>query len=229
MGFGKDKLNIASQVESYWNWRSEVYAATHSDSHMWSEVFLTPFNGKKPLRLLDMGTGPGFLAIGFAEKGHHVTGVDLSPKMLNIAKGKAMERGLDINFIHGNAIDPPSFDEPFDGVTCRNLLWTLPDPLEALKAWKELLRPGGRVVIADGNWDKPHHKEDETMITAFRKAYSSFRQELPFFLGMSAADAMNLLERTGFSQIDRYDQLFGKNPYEEYQYDFFVLSAVNPE
>jgi len=220
---------IAEKLASYWNWRSEVYAATHSGSRMWSKVFLTPFEGAGPLRLLDMGTGPGFLAVEFAGAGHDVTGMDLATDMLNIAKNRAAEKGLAINFIRGNAVEPPSFADPFDGVTCRNLLWTLPDPLKALKAWRKLLRPGGRIVIADGNWDKPHHEKDTAMIEEFRRAYSSFRQEIPFFLGLSAQDGADLLEEAGFSRISRYDQFFDKNPYEEYQYDFFVMSAVNPE
>ena len=60
----------------------------------------------------------------------------------------------------------------------------------------------------------------------FKEAYSEIREQLPYFLGLSAENGFSLLEQAGFSEISRHDHLFHENPYE-YNNEFFVLSAVN--
>ncbi len=40
----------------------------------------------------------------------------------------------------------------FDVVFARHILWTLPDPIEGLRRWAALLRPGGRMVLVEGRW-----------------------------------------------------------------------------
>jgi ubiquinone/menaquinone biosynthesis C-methylase UbiE len=223
----KSQDNLCAQIESYWSWRSEIYDVACSKHYQWNEVFMSPFCESGPLNLLDMGTGSGFIAIGFAEKGHRVTGLDLAPEMLKLARKKANGENVSVNFMLGNAQEPPHFSELFNGITCRNLLWTLPDPLKALTAWRKLLKPMGRIVIADGMWgDRPYLKKDEPLMTRFREAYSTIKKDLPFFLGMTANDGKQLLEKAGFSCIARHDHLFHENPYEN-KYEFFVLSAIN--
>ena len=141
---------MMGKIADYWSWRSEVYHTACSRHPQWHEIFLSPFEGKQSLRLLDMGTGTGFLALGFAERGHRVTGVDLSPEMIAFAKKEALRQNLSVEFLEGNAQEPPFPEEKlFDGITCRNLLWTLPNPLQALRAWKKLLKPEGTVVVGE--------------------------------------------------------------------------------
>lgn len=218
----------AEQVANYWDWRSRAYDAACSRHPQWHEIFLTSFGEKKFLDLLDMGSGTGFLALGFSERGHRVTGVDLSPEMVEFAKNQAKERGLSVEFLRGDALEPPLFSRRFDGVTCRNLLWTLPDPLKGLKAWKRLLKPGGRVVIADGMWEpRLYLEKEEPVTTKFKEMYSGIRGTLPYFLGMTAGEGEELLKEGGFVSVERHGHLFRENPYE-YKNEFFVLSARNP-
>jgi ubiquinone/menaquinone biosynthesis C-methylase UbiE len=85
-----------------------------------------------------------------AELGHEVTALDLSGSMLDRAKEKAGDRSLAIDFVLGPAEEPPA--GPFDAVMARHLLWTLPEPTEALAAWHRSTPADGRLVLFEGSW-----------------------------------------------------------------------------
>ncbi|GAA3793198.1 class I SAM-dependent methyltransferase [Streptomyces phyllanthi] len=100
--------------------------------------------------VLDLGCGTGSLALLAAERGHRVTGVDLSPAMVDRARAKLAGRAA--VFLVGDAAAPPVGEERFDVVLVRHVLWALPDPARALRRWCGLLRPGGRLVLVEGVW-----------------------------------------------------------------------------
>ncbi|MBC9730795.1 bifunctional 2-polyprenyl-6-hydroxyphenol methylase/3-demethylubiquinol 3-O-methyltransferase UbiG [Streptomyces sp. TRM68367] len=110
--------------------------------------------------VLDLGCGTGSLSLLAAEQGHRVTGVDLSPAMVALAREKLA--GRDAAFLVGDAAAPPVGEQRFDAVLVRHVLWTLPDPGRALRQWRGLLRPGGtshafssgggRLVLVEGVW-----------------------------------------------------------------------------
>ncbi|MFF8320226.1 class I SAM-dependent methyltransferase [Streptomyces bobili] len=104
----------------------------------------------RPGDLLDLGCGTGSLSLLAAERGHRVTGVDLSPAMVEQARTKLA--GRDAVFLVGDAAAPPVGEQRFDTVLVRHVLWTLPDPGRALRHWRDLLRPGGRLVLVEGVW-----------------------------------------------------------------------------
>ncbi|GCB50632.1 SAM-dependent methyltransferases [Streptomyces sp. NL15-2K] len=100
--------------------------------------------------VLDLGCGTGSLSLLAAEQGHRVTGVDRSPPMVDLARAKLA--GRDAVFLVGDAAAPPVGEQRFDVVLVRHVLWALPDPGRALRHWRELLRPGGRLVLIEGVW-----------------------------------------------------------------------------
>lgn len=103
------------------------------------------------LRVLDVGTGTGFIALLLSALGHDVTGIDLSENMMSIGRARAEADGLTTRFIVGDAEAPPMLDA-FDVAVARHVLWTLQRPEQAVRAWSGLLRPGGRVIVIDGMW-----------------------------------------------------------------------------
>ncbi|CAL9398629.1 class I SAM-dependent methyltransferase [Streptomyces sp. enrichment culture] len=105
---------------------------------------------ERPGDVLDLGCGTGSLSLLAAERGHRVTGVDLSPAMVEWARAKLA--GRDAVFLTGDAAAPPVGEQRFDAVLVRHVLWTLPDPGRALRHWRQLLRPGGRLVLVEGVW-----------------------------------------------------------------------------
>lgn len=100
--------------------------------------------------VLDLGCGTGSLSLLAAEQGHRVTGVDASPAMVGRARAKLA--GRDAAFLVGDAAAPPVGEQRFDVVLVRHVLWALPDPGRALRHWRGLLRPGGRLVLVEGVW-----------------------------------------------------------------------------
>ncbi|MEW2397650.1 class I SAM-dependent methyltransferase [Streptomyces sp. NPDC046862] len=105
---------------------------------------------ERPADVLDLGCGTGSLSLLAAERGHRVTGVDLSPAMIDRARAKLA--GRPAVFLVGDASAPPVGEERFDVVLVRHVLWTLPDPARVLREWSGLLRPGGRLVLVEGVW-----------------------------------------------------------------------------
>ncbi|MFC9909146.1 class I SAM-dependent methyltransferase [Streptomyces sp. NPDC127197] len=105
-----------------------------------------------PCDILDLGCGTGSLSLLAAEQGHRVTGVDLSPAMVDRARAKLA--GRDAAFLIGDAAAPPVGAQRFDVVLVRHVLWTLPDPGRVLRHWRGLVRPGGRLVLVEGVWGR---------------------------------------------------------------------------
>lgn len=127
--------------------------ATDAQREAWTVLLSRLFAPARPLHILDVRCGTGFVALVLAELGHSVTGLDVSPEVLRVCRGQADERGItDLRLVEGEAEQPPADLGPFDAVVSRHLLWTLPRPERAVAGWAELVRPGGRVVGIDALW-----------------------------------------------------------------------------
>ena len=101
-----------------------------------------------PAKVLDCGAGTGFLSLVAARLGHDVTALDLSPGMLAELRRAADAERLPVAVVTAAADEPPG---GFDVVMERHLLWTLPDPLGALRAWRRAA-PAGRLVVVESLW-----------------------------------------------------------------------------
>ena len=99
-------------------------------------------------RVLDLATGTGITAIAARERGAKVTGVDLTPELLDVARSKANKAGFgDIDFREGDAEALPFADATFDVVvsTCGHMF--APDQPKVAAELARVTRPGGRVVF----------------------------------------------------------------------------------
>jgi len=103
-------------------------------------------------KVLDIGCGTGSLSVVLAGLGHRVTGIDVSPSMVSLARAKASALGSRIEFHVMDAASPQLPPNQFDAIVCRHLLWMLPEPKQVLQRWADLLKQKGRVILIEGFW-----------------------------------------------------------------------------
>jgi ubiquinone/menaquinone biosynthesis C-methylase UbiE len=100
--------------------------------------------------VLEIATGPGYVAMGFAGVCREVVGVDLTDAMLTLARRTAADRGLtNIRFEAGNAAALAFEDGTFDVVVCRYAFHHFEQPERVLSEMVRVCRPGGSVAVED--------------------------------------------------------------------------------
>jgi SAM-dependent methyltransferase len=106
--------------------------------------------GIEPEDLLDVACGEGTFAVMMAQRGYHVTGIDQSERMIDLAKKRAREADVDASFLIEDMRSLP-FTEKFDLVTCffdsLNYLLAVKDLQEAFLNVYQALKPGGYFIF----------------------------------------------------------------------------------
>ena len=212
------------RITRYWDLRGATYdsqpgheLATPAERAAWLAA-LRELLPPAPADILDVGTGTGFLALLLAELGHRVTGIDLAEGMLAIAREKAARLARPPIFARGDAIAPLLPPSSVDVVISRHLLWTLTDLPGAFANWRQLLRPGGRVVAIDALWwsDTPPaaapDPDDDSWSAQFPRHYSpEVRDRLPLMSARSPdpalAAARGAFERVRVSHLAELERV----------------------
>jgi SAM-dependent methyltransferase len=167
---------------------------------------LEPLLPPAPSRVLDVGAGTGFLSLVVAGLGHAVTAVDLSGQMLARLTAKASAQQLAVTAIQAGADEVPR--EGFDVVMSRHLLWTLPDPEGALRAWRTAA-PDGRLLLVESVWGEGQSAADRISAHGRRLARrlaavpsghhaeygESITRALPFAGGLPPERLVELVQR----------------------------------
>ena len=103
-------------------------------------------------RVLDVGCGGGLLTEALAHAGAEVTGIDMAPGMIEVARLHAAEGGLAIDYRTVAAEDVAhATPQAFDLVTCMEMLEHVPDPAAMTATLARVLRPGGALFVSTLN------------------------------------------------------------------------------
>jgi ubiquinone/menaquinone biosynthesis C-methylase UbiE len=105
-------------------------------------------------QVLEVAIGTG-RNLPFYPRGIQLTGIDFSPAMLEIARGRAAELGVGVTLIEADAQHLPFADHRFDTVVCTLALSSIPDPAAAINEMHRVLRAGGQLLVV-GHVASPH-------------------------------------------------------------------------
>ncbi len=170
---------MMKRIIGYWTQRADSYSKLNREEFGWgmNERWLYamesmfPDKPREEIRVLDIGTGPGFFAILLAEAGYFPNAVDCTEEMLKEARKNAGEHEKDIIFQRMNADSLEFENDTFDVIVNRNLTWVLENPCRCYEEWMRVLKPGGKLIVFDANWY--HYLFDEEA----RKAYNRDREK----------------------------------------------------
>jgi ubiquinone/menaquinone biosynthesis C-methylase UbiE len=198
---------VKQQVAAHWERRAPRFdedfghsIRTPAERAAWDRILDLVLPARSALDALDAGCGTGFLTLELAARGHRVTAVDFAPAMLAEARRKATERGASIRFEEADAEQLPFPSGSFDLAISRHLLWTLPHPEAAIDEWIRVLRPGGRLVIVDGQFDVGAPAEPGGSARESAE-YAAVSDRLPFFGGRPREEIEALLRAHGLVNV----------------------------
>jgi ubiquinone/menaquinone biosynthesis C-methylase UbiE len=164
-------------------------------------------------RVLEVAIGTG-LNLPHYPADATVTGVELSPAMLAIARQRATDLGRDIDLREGDAEHLPFGDASFDTVVCALSLCTIPDQAAAIGEMRRVLVPGGRLLLLDhigSTWPPIHAAQWLLERLTIRTAGEHFtRRQLPLVeaAGFDIAET----ERLKAGTVER---IFARKPASE--------------
>ncbi|MCL2136210.1 MAG: methyltransferase domain-containing protein [Coriobacteriia bacterium] len=144
-----------NETASYWDSQADALHAQRSESLgsdeliIWENALSQALPTGKSLRILDAGTGTGFLSVILSLMGHEVVGVDISPVMIQCAYETAAMFGQRIEFRIMDCANLDFQNESFDAVVCLELMSSLPDERPVLSEFKRVLKTDGHLIAID--------------------------------------------------------------------------------
>lgn len=155
----RPNYDLRDEIKAYWSERAATFDLSpgheifsEEERAAWHRLILRHLGEGAGRSALDLASGTGVVSHLLDDLGFRVAGMDWSEPMLERARQKAKSRGRDISFRMGDAENTMEPDDHYDVVVNRHLVWTLVDPAAAFREWLRLLKPGGRVLIVDGDF-----------------------------------------------------------------------------
>lgn len=150
-------FGLKDEIRAYWSKRAETFDLSYGhkirsrgEFDAWARLIA----GHAPIgsgdRVLELASGTGEVTRVLLGFGCGIDAIDLCEPM--IARARAKHQGAPVRFHLGDAENTMMPDDCYDLVVCRHLVWTLIDPERALADWLRVLKPGGAMVIVDGDW-----------------------------------------------------------------------------
>ncbi|WP_105420833.1 MULTISPECIES: class I SAM-dependent methyltransferase [Neorhizobium] len=214
--------SIRDEIRDFWSERAATFDESvgheifsEEERKGWQRLIRKHLGDGTGRAALDLACGTAVISHLMNDVGFKVTGLDWSDAMLGQARAKAAKRGTDIRFVSGDAENTMEPKNSYDVITNRHLVWTLVDPSAAFAEWFSVLKPGGKVLILDGNmgketWVKGLQKfwsritgkpAPSHMSPAMAARHQNIRSRVYFSDAMPAEAVVDLLTKAGFVNI----------------------------
>jgi ubiquinone/menaquinone biosynthesis C-methylase UbiE len=195
-------MDVDRFFTEHWKHIDEDRFARYQRMFRWrdeQQALLAPAGLAPGQRVLDVGAGPGYFALGLADlvaPDGRVDGVDINARFVEDANQRSAHRP-DVAFHQVDNHHLPFDDGTFDCVVCKNVLEYVPDLPASLAECGRVMKPGGRIHIIDSDWGfvvvEPWGKD--TVARFFAAAAPAFKEPC---IGRKAAGA---LARAGFNDV----------------------------
>lgn len=147
--------NLRDEIRDYWSDRAATFdddpghrIAEGAQMAAWRALFQRHLGAAEGRQLLDLASGTGEIARLCAEMGFAVTGLDWAEPMLERARAKLPG----VTFLQADAERTMLPSDSMDVIVTRHLVWTLVDPAACFAEWLRVLRPGGQLLVVDGDF-----------------------------------------------------------------------------
>lgn len=218
---------LLDKIEEYWSTRTEGYSeVNHKElegmqKESWLKLLVSEFPKipREEIKILDVGTGPGFFPVILAEAGYRVTAVDYTSEMLEKAVENVGNLCDRVHFYRMDAQELEFDDNTFDVVISRNLTWNLEVPEQAYREWFRILKTGGKLLNFDANWygylfdekKREAYEEDRKLVEQMKlddhylctdiDAMEQIALQMPLSARMRPGWDVKILKETGFEEI----------------------------
>ena len=183
------KFLASNNAGEIWNWE------TPAGKIRWDRRagMLTNFL-KSGMEVLEIGCGTGFFTKEIIKKPVHLTAIDISPELIDVAKRNILESN--VKFIIENAYQMTFENYSFDAVIGSSVLHHL-DVDAALKEFYRVLKPGGIIAFTEPNMMNPQIALQKN-IPSLKKALGDSPDETAFF----SWSIKKKLKQVGFTQVE---------------------------
>ncbi|SOC47826.1 ubiquinone/menaquinone biosynthesis C-methylase UbiE [Rhizobium subbaraonis] len=214
--------DLKEDIREYWSRRSATFdlAFGHRippgpELDAWAAAVREAI-GPAPQKVLELACGTGEVTNVLLSLGHEVTALDFSEAMLGVARAKH-DGNTRARFILADAERTMEPDQTYDAVICRHLVWTLTEPEQAFADWFRVLKPGGKLLVFDGDWTKPTPigriaslavrvierfiGHDPYYDGAMSERHANIMTRLPFSGGLTPEGLKPLVAAAGFAEV----------------------------
>ena len=204
--------SLRDEIKEYWSMRAatfdeqpghEIFSETERAA--WHALFERHIGKGNGRLALDLASGTAVISHLMHDLEFAVTGLDWSETMLEKARAKSKQRGSNIQFLLGDAENTLEPDNSYDVIVTRHLVWTLVDPAAAFVEWFRVLKPGGKLLVVDGDF------VSSTWASKLNKVMADFMQTLGLRKAAEVAPQMkthrDILARVHFSGGARSDEV----------------------
>ena len=204
----RPNYDLRDEIKAYWSERAATFDLSpgheifsEEERAAWHRLLLRHLGEGAGRAALDLASGTGVVSHLLDDLGFKVTGLDWAEPMLELARRKAKTRGRTISFRIGDAENTMEPDDHYDVVVNRHLVWTLVDPAAAFREWLRVLKPGGKLLVVDGDFVNTNRLERFfSTLNAWGQRFGILRPDAPSQPRAMMETHRGILARVHFSQ-----------------------------